>query len=243
MYQRLLRMPSKTCIYYLVLTILVSLLISSLQMTVSFFFMMDEFARDYDSYFPPMQISNYELSVPGDMPIVHISDDFEIIVDTTGKRSELDNLIAQGIILQKDKVLVFQDSSQPREMSYRMVGLEDLTIDSKAIRDSRWLLTIMFFVIGGGVRIVWSGLSKVFEVFMAFLFVGLFADFARRPLSNEYRLNIATTALAPPIFIETIQELFQMHFSGFFNLYIVVYAFFLIIGTRSLLSKIPPKEQ
>ncbi len=235
-YIQLHAVPGKQALRFLVILMSLVILATSISISLTTYQAMGVAAEVFRKNFPPLEFKNSELSVLGEEPVVYSTQAYQIIVDTKDKNRQLDPFFKQGFVLRKKDMLLVLPQTEPQVVDYKLLGIIDLSVDADEILANRTAAAWMVFFVGGGLRMFWWLLSKGFEVLLGMMFVGFLAQGRGIRLSNDAKLRVACTALAPPVMLQCVQIIFQMAFPGFFFLYLAVYGVFLVIGTRAFIA-------
>lgn len=236
-YGQLRQIPAKVFLFYLSITIVLAVTITTISFTVYFYELLEQAEEVFKEQFPPLEIKDGSLMVLGEEPASFGTQGFQVIADTTGETTSLDPGYGQGIILQKETFLWFPPDTEPQEYRYRQFGLKNWSVNSDSIRRDKPMTTLMFMIIFGGFQMIAWFLTKALQVFLATAFVGIYAEARKIHLNREDRIAIACTAIVPPIVLQVVKTLMSMLiFPGFMMIYLAVYAFFLITGTKSYIA-------
>jgi hypothetical protein len=238
-YKKLIFINSYRCVLYGVLTILIFISLASIRFAYDGYVIIGEMAGVFEKDLPPLDIHNSLLIQSNPEPHSIIHRNFQIVIDPSGTVQNLDPLIVHGVIFHSDHLVLFATPDTQHEFTYASLGLEDIKIDAEILRDSQWISALLILIMSFGFRVVGVGLLKTFEALMGFFACGIMMDIFRRQSFRFHRINLAITAMAPALFLETVSTVFSMDFEFFYTLYIAVYGFFLLRGTYSTLPQLP----
>ena len=240
LYQLFYNAPPKLFIYYFSLAIITGVAITSIALSWQTYTFLTATADLFETELPVLEFNDGILTPDSTTPVRYNVDQFQIVIDTTSKSTELDPFFSQGIILLKDRMKFMFPNQTPQEVEYSSVGLTTATIDADSIRSSRIIAAIFVLIFLGGLRVLLWGVFKSFQVAVGISVVNMITQTRGFQAPPTDRIAIATTALIPSIALHCLEIIFKMTFPGFIFLYLGVYGVFLLLGTASYLQRAFP---
>ncbi len=192
---------------------------------------------------PDFLLSDGELKVEGEMPIVideptpgtgtsssSPSGDIYIVVDTTGRMDEKSLLYhTNGIFIGKDR-LVQKDNFRNQTIYFK--DFKDATFTkADMMAYIPWLKTFsILFMILGPITVC---IFKLIQALLLGLVAWLVAQGMKVELAYARGLNIAIYALTLPVLLDGIMEGFWPDFPMFFLVYYTIAMVYLVLGVRA----------
>ena len=221
--------------YVLMLVVLASLLVS---LGVSL--RINKIAKEAGDWtlenLPIITIIDGKASVEAEMPFRIKKEDFEIVIDTTGQVTSLDESVEEGLLLTKDKLYVKQSKVQTN--TYDLAQIEELRLDKKTIEGwQKRAVRVLFPIIFIGSFIYYS-IAKTLQILFFSIVPLIISGVKNMELKFRQCSKIAAFALSLPFIMASLIEFFYFRVRYFPILFILVYFIFLIRGTLALKEKI-----
>ena len=198
----------------------------------------EDLATWMDKHLPPFSIHDGQVVTTAKQPFRTGSDDFLFVLDTTGTVTAPDPAAAQGVLVMRDRFLVwFKPPNTPPEYLRSQVqplrGFPDGPVNGDYFRTQLQpvLLLSLPFVAGG---LVVAGLLFTVAQACFFSWIGSMMERnAPHPLSFQQLLNIALHATTPAAIIVTAYLAMRLPGLDLWLVYLIAYGIFLVGATHA----------
>jgi hypothetical protein len=159
-------------------------------------------------------------------PYIAEEKDFVFILDTTGKTTRIESRYANGVLLQKNALLVKRAGMEDQEFDLSWIKKLDLSPPIVALWQEKImpiLIPIVFVMTFLGLLI-----SKFFQAFLFSYLASLFYPKERSGLTLAQFFNLALYAATPPILTSFLAQSLKIQIPLFWWIYFGMYAAFFI---------------
>ena len=176
---------------------------------------------------PPITIQNGIVSVDVKQPYKVVTEDFALIIDTTGEITNLDGY-KRGILLLKDK-LMYKESDVKTE-SYSLSNIPLLKLDENFMNTLRrniiWIVFPILFIS------CYSGfsLAKFLHIILFSLISVATSSIANIKLSYRQLFNIGIYTITPSAILGALLAIFGLQLPLFGIIYSGLYIIYLIVA-------------
>ena len=183
---------------------------------------------------PVIEIRDGVVSVDVEQPFMAGDEDneFVLIIDTTGKETEIPSEYKAGILLGKSKVTIKQD--QVRYQTFDLGKVKEFNLDQNTLK--RWRVFFVFVVIPMMIimQFVYFYIAKIIQGALAALIIMIF-----KPGHKFSRfMNITIYALTPATIVALVVNLIRPRAVPFFwVVYAAMYIAFIVGGLKQCLSE------
>ncbi len=185
---------------------------------------------------PVIAITDGVVSVDTKMPFEIKKENFEIIIDTTGQTSSIDESAKQGILLTKHKLIYKQ--SQTQTNTYELSKIKELTLDINTI--NRWKKNAfrVSFPLIFVASFIYYAIAKTLQILLFSLLPFIISGAKNLELKYSQIFKISAFSLTLPFILAAATEAFAFRIRFFFILFILIYAVYLIKGTVACCDKV-----
>jgi len=189
---------------------------------------------------PDIVITNGIVDVNAKMPFKVKKENFEIIIDTTGKTSSLDAAVKQGLLLTKNQLIYKQSEAQTN--TYELAKIKNLVLDEQTI--NRWKKTAFrsVFPLIFAASFLYYAAAKAFQILFFGFLPFIISRVKKRELKYSQALRISAFGLTLPFSLAVIVEIFFFRVRFFAILFILIYAVYLVKGTIANCAKEETEE-
>lgn len=225
-YREMNRRSLSDAIKYFSLLILLVTGILSVRFTSECLKALSSFETWSRAHLPEIMIQKGQVSVNVQQPWQKEEKDFILMIDTTGKTTDIDEKYPQGILLTKDKLLLKRGPFESRR--YDLSAIDQFRLDSETVRKLRrigqWLLPPLLALI----LFVYFWVGK-FSQIIFFSGLSLLTNWmAHKDLPYGTLLTIGFYAITPPLLLFCVTALFKFPAPFFDMVYLASYAALLV---------------
>ncbi|MBN1872157.1 MAG: DUF1189 domain-containing protein, partial [Candidatus Omnitrophica bacterium] len=176
---------------------------------------------------PTINIQNGIVTVDIKQPYIVSSEDFTMVIDTTGEVASLDGY-KRGILLMKDRML-YKESDVKSE-TYSLSGIESLRIDEAFLKSARKNIIWIIFPIMVLIMYLSFFVARVTQI-LVFSVISLIAvSMSHVKLEYKQLINIGTYAITPSTLLGAILAFLGLNLPHFWIIYSGLYLIFIVMA-------------
>lgn len=211
--------------YFSTLILLVAFLLS-VRFTFEIFKGLAHFEEWAGVHLPEIVIEGGKVAVDAPQPWQRQEGNFVMIMDTTGKTTEIDETSTQGFLLTQDRLILKRNPYETRR--YDLSRVDSFRLNAAAVRKwgriGRWLLPPLLSVF----LFVYFWIGKFSQV-LFFSFISVLTNWiTHRDLSYGTLLTIGMYAMTPPLLLLCVVALLGIQVRFFDMIYLSSYAALLV---------------
>lgn len=235
-YKKVINFKGVTVFKYLLILLFIASILISLGVSKKMHGVVNEAGGWAIENLPVIVITDGIVSVDTHMPFRIKKEDFEIIIDTTGKTSSIDESAKQGILLTKHKLIYKQSETQTN--TYELSKVKKLILDEETIE--RWkknafraAFPLIFIA-----SFVYYAIAKTFQILLFSLLPLIISGAKNLELKYPQIFKISAFSLTLPFMLAAVVEVFFFKVKFFYILFVLIYAVYLIKGTLACRDKV-----
>ncbi len=240
-YKKVINFKTATVFKYLLILLFIASILISLGVSKKVHDFVNEAGDWVIMNLPVIVIIDGVVSVDAKMPIIIKKENFEIIIDTTGQTSSIDESVKQGMLLTKHKLTYKQ--SQTQTNTYELSKIKELILDKNTI--NRWkknAFRIAFPLIFVA-SFIYYAIAKTLQILLFSFLPFVISGAKGLKLKYSQIFKIAAFSLTLPFILAAIVEVFLFRVRFFPILFILIYSVYLVKGTLACCDKMKIENQ
>lgn len=189
---------------------------------------------------PPIDIQNGIVNVDVKQPYSISTDEFTLIIDTTGEVTSLEGY-ERGILLMRDSML-YKESDMKTE-TYSLSSIDSLRIDERFLNSARKNLLWVIFPIMFFVMYISFLIARVSQVLLFSVISLIAVSMGQAKLEYRQVINIGVYAITPSTLLGALLGFFGLNLPHFWIIYSGLYIIFIVMAILNCKEAVPPKGE